>query len=117
MFEDIGCEYAIIGHSERRANILDNKIIFEKLNSINKSKIIPILCVERVLERKSGLASEAVIRQIDESGINKLEFDQKIIAYEPIWAMVQGKFHQEMKLCQSIAKLEKNWILKAIIRI
>ncbi len=93
MFEDIGCEYAIIGHSERRANHFeDNKLIFEKLNSINRSKIIPILCVgESFVERKSGLASEAVIRQIDESGINKLEFDQKIIAYEPIWAIGSGK--------------------------
>tara|TARA_Y100001970_G_C14200491_1_gene840828 strand:- start:905 stop:1618 length:714 start_codon:yes stop_codon:yes gene_type:complete len=93
MFEDIGCEYSIIGHSERRANHFEsNKLIFEKLNSLNKSKIMPILCVgESFDEKNSGKASEAVIRQINESGINELEFKQKIIAYEPIWAIGSGK--------------------------
>lgn len=93
MFEDIGCEYSIIGHSERRLNYFEsNKLIFKKLNSLNKSKIKPILCVGESLEqRNSGKASEAVMLQIDESGISNLEFEEKIIAYEPIWAIGSGK--------------------------
>ena len=93
MFEEIGCEYAIIGHSERRAYHFENNLIInKKLKSFKDSQIIPILCVgESMDERNSGKAHEAVMKQIDESGINLINLNQKIIAYEPIWAIGSGK--------------------------
>ena len=93
MFEEIGCEYAIIGHSERRAyHFEDNELINKKLKSLKNSKIIPILCVgESMDEKSSGKAYDAVMKQIDESGINLMSLSPKIIAYEPIWAIGSGK--------------------------
>ncbi len=93
MFEEIGCEYAIIGHSERRAyHFEDNELINKKLKSLKNSKIIPILCVgESMDEKSSGKAYDAVMKQIDESGINFMSLSPKIIAYEPIWAIGSGK--------------------------
>ncbi len=93
MFEEIGCEYAIIGHSERRSYHFENNLIInKKLKSLRDSQIIPILCVgESMDEKNSGKAHEAVMKQIDESGINLINLNPIIIAYEPIWAIGSGE--------------------------
>jgi triosephosphate isomerase len=91
MIKSIGCEYVIVGHSERREIFKEtNKEINEKIKKIIGAGLIPILCVgESKEERNSELTFPVIERQIKEclENINQ----EVIIAYEPIWAIGTGK--------------------------
>ena len=95
MAKDIGCEYAIIGHSERRALYGEtNELVAEKFAAAQKAGLIPILCVgEQLDERERNVTEKVVGRQlaavIQKSGIAALS--KAILAYEPVWAIGTGK--------------------------
>ena len=91
MLKDIRCEYAIIGHSERRHIIGESdELINKKVKAAVKHGLIPILCVGETLdERESGKAKSVVKRQIAE-GLKGVDGDI-VIAYEPVWAIGTGK--------------------------
>ena len=94
MLKDIGCEYAIIGHSERRAIFNESdEDVAAKFQAAQGVGILPILCVGETLEeREAGKTEEVVIRQLDAvieaAGIEA--FASAVIAYEPIWAIGTG---------------------------
>lgn len=90
MLGDIGVKYAIIGHSERRMNLLDNNsTIAAKLSNCMNSSITPIICVgETEEDRQSGKYLEVIEAQL--VSIQSLKFERIIIAYEPIWAIGTG---------------------------
>lgn len=94
MLKEIGCSYAIIGHSERR-NIFNetNEVINKKIKQALKNSITPILCVgEKGEEREAGNTEKVVEMQLKEclDGLDKENLDI-VIAYEPIWAIGTGK--------------------------
>jgi triosephosphate isomerase len=95
MLKDVGCQYVIIGHSERRKYFGEtNEIINKKLKAAHRYNLLPIVCVgERLAEREGGLTYQVVQDHIS-SGLNGLTSDQMLkttIAYEPVWAIGTGK--------------------------
>ena len=95
MLKDVGCQYVIIGHSERREYFGEtNEIINKKLKAAHRYNLLPIVCVgERLAEREGGLTYQVVQDHIS-GGLNGLTSDQMLkttIAYEPVWAIGTGK--------------------------
>ena len=95
MLNDFGCQYVIIGHSERRAIYgEDDALVAKKFTAVRAAGMTPILCVgESLEERESGVTETVVARQIDAvieaEGIDALA--DAVIAYEPVWAIGTGK--------------------------
>ncbi|MDI6777012.1 MAG: triose-phosphate isomerase [Syntrophales bacterium] len=95
MLADAGCEYVIIGHSERRTLFGErDKVINKKVRTALKFGLRPILCLgETLKEREQGKTFAVVERQIKEGLNNFIADDIKnvIVAYEPVWAIGTGK--------------------------
>ena len=95
MLQDVGCQYAIVGHSERRSIYGEqDEDTAKKYAAARKQGLIPILCVGELLEeRESGDTENVVARQLDAvialEGIEALA--DGVIAYEPVWAIGTGK--------------------------
>ena len=95
MLVDAGCKYVIVGHSERRAIYGESdQDVADKFKVAQDGGLIPVLCVGETLEeRESGNTESVVARQIqaviDLVGIDN--FDNAVIAYEPVWAIGTGK--------------------------
>ncbi len=95
MLLDLGCQYAILGHSERRHTLGESDdVINGKIHAVIESGLMPILCVgETLQERETGKTAEVIGRQFSESlkGISADSMSQVTIAYEPVWAIGTGK--------------------------
>lgn len=95
MLKEFGCEYAIVGHSERRAIYGEkDEDTARKFAAARKHGLKPILCVGETLEEREGGITEAVVaRQLDAvialEGVEALT--DGVIAYEPVWAIGTGK--------------------------
>ncbi len=95
MLSDIGCKYAIVGHSERRAIYGESDdFTAGKFAAAQKAGLVPILCVGELLEeREQGITEQVVERQLDavinRDGVGV--FGSAVIAYEPVWAIGTGK--------------------------
>ena len=95
MLRDVGCEYAIVGHSERRALYGEgDTLVARKFAAALGKGLVPILCVgETLAERDAGKTHEVVGRQLDAvldlSGVGA--FAAAVIAYEPVWAIGTGR--------------------------
>lgn len=92
MLDDVGVEFVIIGHSERREFFHeDNDLIRKKIQAVNESKIGSIiLCIgETKEENKMGATKDVLKNQL--SVINGFELGKNFtIAYEPVWAIGTG---------------------------
>jgi len=91
MLQSIGCEYVILGHSERRHIFYeDNELINKKIKSAKKHGFNVILCVGETLEeRESGRAFEVIQKQL-QKGLDGVNRQNVIVAYEPVWAIGTG---------------------------
>lgn len=95
MLNDFDCDYAIVGHSERRTLFGEKDAdTANKFAAARKHGIKPILCVGELLEeREQGITEEVVARQLDAvidlEGVAALA--DGVIAYEPVWAIGTGK--------------------------
>lgn len=92
---EAGCDYVIVGHSERRKYLLENyEIIHQKLKAVlNIDNLIPIVCIgENTDERKTDRRDFVLVDQLHQAlgGIDIVGDQQIIIAYEPIWAIGSG---------------------------
>lgn len=95
MLKSAGCEYVILGHSERRTIFGEtDELINKKLKAALKAGLLPIFCIgETLQERESDIMEEVVKRQLV-NGLNKIsdsDIRKIIIAYEPVWAIGTGK--------------------------
>lgn len=95
MIKELGTEYVIIGHSERRQYFGEtNKLVNKKMNAAFRSGLKPIMCIGESLDiRESGQAEQFVLNQLDKclEGIDEKNVAIVTIAYEPIWAIGTGK--------------------------
>lgn len=95
MLKSIGCEYVILGHSERRQYFSEtNEFINLKVKQAILYNLIPIICVGETLEeRESGVTKNIIETQIKGvlSGLTQEQINKIIIAYEPVWAIGTGK--------------------------
>lgn len=95
MFKSAGCDYILIGHSERRHIFHEsNHDVRQKVEAALAAKIIPIVCVgETLAERKENKADEIVEVQL-RAAFDDLALNGKkeiFIAYEPVWAIGTGE--------------------------
>ena len=95
MLAKLTVKYVIVGHSERREIFGEtNEIVNQKLKSIWKFNMTPILCVGETLEeREAGETDAKVAHQITAgfAGVAKEQIARTVIAYEPIWAIGTGR--------------------------
>jgi len=95
MLNDLGCQYVILGHSERRALFGErDDVIQKKLAAAFRHGLKPILCVgESLDEREAGRTTEIITGQLKGSlaGFNATQLAMLTIAYEPVWAIGTGK--------------------------
>ncbi len=94
MLLNAGCQYVIIGHSERRQFFGEtNQTVNKKTQKALAAGLLPIVCVgETLQERQSGVTEKVINVQVVEglAGINSEEMKKVIIAYEPVWAIGTG---------------------------
>ncbi len=95
MIKESGCEYVIIGHSERRQHFFEtDTTVNHKIEFALQELLTPIVCVGETLEQRQEGHTESVIRQQYLGAMKNLDSDKAakiIIAYEPIWAIGTGK--------------------------
>jgi triosephosphate isomerase len=92
MLHNVGCQYVILGHSERRNfHFESDQIISKKIKAALNQKIIPIICVGESKEiRDQAKHLEFVEKQILQSIPTDVKFEKLVIAYEPIWSIGTG---------------------------
>jgi len=94
MLSDLGCDYVIVGHSERRALYGETSAqVAGKFQAAQAAGVTPILCVGETLEeREAGTTEQVIDEQLDAvlntAGVNA--FAAAVIAYEPVWAIGTG---------------------------
>lgn len=95
MLKDVGCEYVIIGHSERRTYFSEtNETVNKKVKAAHTYSLKPIMCVgERLEEREAGITKNIVKDQVINglADITEAQILNTVIAYEPVWAIGTGK--------------------------
>ncbi len=95
MLKDAGCQFVIIGHSERRQLFGETDIgVNRKIQAAFRSGLIPIVCIgESLAEREREETMDVVSQQLKGGleGIAAQAFELLIIAYEPVWAIGTGK--------------------------
>jgi triosephosphate isomerase (TIM) len=95
MLKDVGCQYVIVGHSERRRLFHeDDALIARKFSAAIAAELVPILCVGETLEEREANQTEAVVaRQLD--AVLRIggaaAFRRAVLAYEPVWAIGTGR--------------------------
>jgi triosephosphate isomerase len=94
MLKDVGCDYVIVGHSERRALYGETSdAVAAKFKAAIEADLVPILCIGETLAEREAGTTEAVIDEqmgavFDAVGIDG--FATAIVAYEPVWAIGTG---------------------------
>lgn len=95
MLKDCGCEYVIVGHSERRSLYADtDELVATKAKTAMQNDLVPIVCIGETLEQREQNHTEQVLERqltavLDQNGAEI--FSTALIAYEPVWAIGTGK--------------------------
>ncbi|MCY6371084.1 triose-phosphate isomerase [Clostridium ganghwense] len=95
MLEEMGVQYAVLGHSERRTYFAEtDEALNKKMKKAFEHNLIPILCIGETLEEREGNITEEVLGKqikLDLAGLTAEQVEKTVIAYEPIWAIGTGK--------------------------
>lgn len=95
MLVDTGCQYVIVGHSERRAMYGEtDEVVVAKTRAAAAAGLYPIVCVGETLAERDSDDTEAVLtRQLRAllSGCERAELSNLVVAYEPVWAIGTGR--------------------------
>ena len=112
MLLDLGVDYVIIGHSERRQYFAEtDETVNMKTKKALEKGLLPIVCVgESLEEREAGVTMDLIAIQIKKAcaGISAEDTKKVVVAYEPIWASGTGKTataEQAEEVCGGIRKL------------
>lgn len=109
MLLELGVEYVVIGHSERRQYFgeTDETVNKRTLTAIAKG-LIPIVCIGETLEeRESGKTEEVLHRQIVEGLKGVEDLTKLVVAYEPVWAIGTGKTATAEQANETIGYIRK----------
>lgn len=111
MLQEIGVDYCIIGHSERRQYFNESdETVNRKLRALLETDIIPIVCVgEDLSQREKGYQNQLVSEQVENAfrDIPADKAEKAVVAYEPIWAIGTGRTAtpvQANMMCELIRK-------------
>lgn len=118
MIKDVGCNWVVLGHSERRHvfnepnELIGEKVAFALANGL---KIIP--CVGEKLEEREANKTEEVcffqLKAIADNVKNVADWQRVVIAYEPVWAIGTGKVASPAQ-AQDVHKSIRNWLAKNV---
>jgi triosephosphate isomerase len=95
MLADVGCRFALVGHSERRHfHEESSELVARKFHAARRAGLVPVLCVGETLhQREAGQTEWAIERQL--APVLALDgiagFSGAVIAYEPVWAIGTGR--------------------------
>ena len=116
MLREAGCQYVIVGHSERRRdNGETNEVVGEKVRAALRSGLLPILCVGETLDQRDGGQAVAVVEAQLAAGFAGLTADQAAtvtIAYEPVWAIGTGRAATP-DMAQAMHAAIRGWMRRA----
>lgn len=94
MLSSVGCEYVIIGHSERRQYFAESdELLAQKTDLVLKNNLTPIFCVGETLDERNNGSYYHVLKTQLENGLFNLsadDFAKVVLAYEPVWAIGTG---------------------------
>jgi triosephosphate isomerase len=118
MIKDVGCQWVILGHSERRHVLKEpNELIGEKVSFALSSGLHLIPCVgEKIEEREAGKTEEVCFSQmkaIADNIKNVADWQRVVIAYEPVWAIGTGKVATPAQ-AQEVHKSIRDWVAKNV---
>ncbi len=95
MLKDMGCQYVIIGHSERRQYFGEsNDSVNKKLKAALAEGLTPIVCVGEKLAEREGGVTEDIVREHTVGAFKDVTTEsalKTVVAYEPVWAIGTGK--------------------------
>ena len=92
MVKELGCRYALVGHSERRQLHGESDAqVAAKFAAARAAGITPILCVGETLEEREAGRTEAVVARQLEAVMKNIDFGNAVLAYEPVWAIGTGR--------------------------
>ena len=116
MLQEIGIDWVIIGHSERRTYFAEtNETCNKKLLALEKASMTPIYCVgETLAEYEAGKTKEVVGEQTVKGleGLSKEFVEKMVIAYEPVWSIGTGK-NASKEIAQDICSYIRELVKKA----
>lgn len=111
-------EFCIVGHSERRNDFAESdNLINQKLKLLQKTEIIPILCVgEGVSDSMPQIewAKQTVFEQLS-AELKNVDQAKLIVAYEPVWAIGTGKVADNQHISEICAYIKKTFDIKTIL--
>lgn len=92
MLVDVGCDYVIIGHSERRQFFYEtDEVVNKKTKTAVKNGLSVIFCIgESLKEREAGMTFDVLKRQLV-NGLEAVDVKKLVVAYEPVWAIGSGR--------------------------
>lgn len=113
MLLDAGCRYVIVGHSERRELFAeDDSVVAQKFVAAARAGLRPVLCIGETLEQREQGETEAVLAEQLTAVATVSEADdwqQAVVAYEPVWAIGTGKTATP-ELAQSAHAFIRQWL-------
>ena len=113
MLKSVGCEYVILGHSERRTIFGEtDEVINKKIKKALESGLKPIFCIgETLAEREKNVTIDVIKKQLT-VGLNDISeenLSKIIIAYEPVWAIGTGR-NATPEQAEDVHKYIRGWI-------
>jgi len=115
MLKDAGCDFVIIGHSERRKYFSEtDEAVNKKIKAALAQKLTPIVCVGETLQQREQEETISVVEGQLSGGLQSLEaqdIERLVIAYEPVWAIGTGKTATPEQ-AQEVHKFIRDWISK-----
>jgi triosephosphate isomerase len=117
MLKSVGCQYCIIGHSERRQYFAEtDETVNKRIQAAIRFGLKPVFCVGETEKERESAQTLSVLDKQFKNGLKDLildQLDKLIIAYEPVWAIGTGKTatdDQAQEVHQFIRSLvEKNF--------
>ena len=113
MLSEAGCEYVIVGHSERRTLFGEgNETVNRKLRAAIAAGLKPIFCLGETLREREEDRTQAVIERQLKEGLNNLtagDIEQYLFAYEPVWAIGTGRTASPEQ-AEEVHRFIREWI-------
>jgi triosephosphate isomerase len=111
MLKAAGCEYAIIGHSERRQYFGEtDKTVNKRTVAAVAAGLIPIICVGESKEEREGAYTDAIVAYqtlMALTGLTNAQVAEVVVAYEPVWAIGTGLTATDEQANETIGVIRK----------
>ncbi len=114
MLRDIGADFALVGHSERRQYFGETgEILVKKIQNALHAGLCPIYCIgENLQQRENKLEKQVISEQL--GILDQVQADKVIIAYEPVWAIGTGKVATEEQIIDMHQHIYQHLLSKQI---